>query len=199
MPEELRRQVIAELYRQADELDWDGLSPADRSAAYARWLGAPEIGGILDTYMTRDRARIWIKDTPMKHYTRARSGIGPYASLAASKLPGAEALARLAFGPAWIPDDRTLREKPNRCLLRRGASEIDMIWGPPRTFPALIWAGLNGLIDNAPDPNIVVVTKQGERLTAGQIERHRVLGQRVGVVVHHVSVSVVPGDGAARS
>ena len=43
--------------------------------------------------MARDQARMWIKDMPMKHYARARSGIGPYASLVASHLPGAGQLS----------------------------------------------------------------------------------------------------------
>src|SRR5262249_19154231 len=101
IPEDLRRQVIAEIYKRADDLDWDGRSPSDRSTWYVRWLDAPPIGGPLDPFMPRDQIRMWIKDMPMKHYARARSGIGPYASLVSSHLPGAAQLARLAFGPEW--------------------------------------------------------------------------------------------------
>ena len=77
LEEQLRRQVIAEIYRRADDLDWDGLSSSDRSTWYVRWLDDPAIGGVLDLYMPRDQARLWIKDVPMKHYARARSGLGP--------------------------------------------------------------------------------------------------------------------------
>jgi hypothetical protein len=199
MPDDLRRKVIAEIYQRADDLDWDGLSPADRSTWYVRWLDDPAIGGILDTYMSRDQARLWIKDMPMKHYSRARSGIGPYANLVNSQLPGASQLTRLAFGPTWAPIEGTTKEKPNRCMVHDGHNQAQMIWGPPRAFPSLVWAGLNAMIDDGPMPVVVVVTRQGERLTDGELDRHRRIAERVGVEVHHLSVKATkhqPSAGA---
>ncbi len=197
IPEDLRRQVIAEIYKRADDLDWDGLSASDRSTWYVRWLDAPEIGGALDLYMPRDQARMWIKDVPMKHYGRARSGIGPYASLVSSRLPGAAQLAQLAFGPEWLPINRTVQDKPNRCIVSDGHQQAQMIWGPPRAFQSLVWASLNAVIDNHPVPVMVVVTRQGERLTDGQIERHRRIASQVGAEVRHLTVGAVKRQLAA--
>jgi hypothetical protein len=189
MPEDLRRRVFAEIYRRADNLDWDGLTPSTRSTWYVRWLDDPAIGGVLDAYMSRDQARLWIKDMPMKHYARARSGIGPYADLVTSQLPGAAQLTRLAFGAEWTPIEGTVKDKPNRCTVGDGSNRIGMVWGPPRAFQSLVWASLNAVVDDLPTPVMVVVTRQGERLTNGQIDRHRRIAARIGVEVSHLTVS----------
>src|SRR6266540_4842389 len=173
MPEDVRRKIITELFRRADQVDWDGLQPAERSTWYARWLDEPNIGGVLDAYMTRDQARLWIKETPMKHYNRARSGIGPYADLVSSRLPDAPKLTRLVFGKHWSVVPKSIRDKPNRCLITNGQQRIDMMWGPPRAFQSLIWAAINAVVDETDQPAILVVTRQGERLTDGQLARHR--------------------------
>ena len=44
---------------------------------YDRWLDDPAIGGYLTRFLSRERARVWLKDVPMKEYSRARNGIGP--------------------------------------------------------------------------------------------------------------------------
>jgi hypothetical protein len=189
LEDRLRRQVIAEIYKRADALDWDGLSASDRSTWYVRWLDDPAIGGVLDVYMPRDQARIWIKDVPMKHYARARSGIGPYADLVASHLPNAGQLAQLAFGADWAPLEGTIKDKPNRCTVSDGGDRlVQMLWGPPRTFQSLVWASLNAVVDEQPTPVMVVVSRQGERLTDGQIGRHQSIARRIGVEVRHLTV-----------
>lgn len=194
MPEDLRRELIALLYRRADELDWDGLSAAERSAWYTRWLDDPDIGGVLDAYMTRDQVRLWIKDTPMKHYNRARSGIGPYRNLANSRLPDAPKLTRLAFDDGWHVVEGSIRDKPNGCLITKGDERVEMIWGPPRAFQSLVWAALNAVVDGAQPPVIVVVTHQGERLAEGQVARHQKMGQVLNVVVRHVTANTEPAS-----
>jgi hypothetical protein len=192
LEEGLRRQVIAEIYRRADDLDWDGLSPSDRSTWYVRWLDDPAIGGVLDLHMPRDQARLWIKDVPMKHYARARSGIGPYADLVGSHLPDADQLCRLAFGAGWAPLRGTLKDKPNRCTLTNSGGELaQMLWGPPRAFQSLVWASLNLVVDDQPTPIMLVVTRQGERLTDGQVGRHRRIAERIDVEVRHLTVGPV--------
>jgi hypothetical protein len=188
--EELRRQVITEIYKRADDLDWDGLSLSDRSTWYVRWLDDPAIGGVLDLHMPRDRARMWIKDVPMKHYARARSGIGPYADLVASHLPDAGQLCQLAFGPGWAPLQGTVKDKPNRCAVSDGDQLAQMLWGPPRAFQSLVWASLNAVVDEQPTPVMVVVTRQGERLTDGQVGRHRSIARRIDVEVRHLTVGM---------
>jgi hypothetical protein len=188
--EEVRRQVIAEIYKRADHLDWDGLSPSGRSTWYVRWLDDPAIGGVLDIYMPRDRARMWIKDVPMKHYARARSGIGPYSDLVSSHLPDASQLSQLAFGADWTPLEGTIKDKPNQCTVSDGNQLVQMLWGPPRAFQSLVWASLNAVFDEQPMPVMVVVTRQGERLTDGQKRRHSCIAARIGVDVRHLTVGL---------
>jgi hypothetical protein len=190
IPEDVRRKVIVELFRRADALDWDGLQPADKSAWYARWLDEPDIGQVLARYMPRDKARIWIKDTPMKHYNRARSGIGPYADLVTGRLPDAPTLARLVFGEGWTTISTTLRDKPNRCVISKDDERVQVIWGGQKNFQSLVWAAINAIVDAGPTPAILVVTKQGERLSDGQIDRHRKICELVGAGLHHVTASV---------
>jgi hypothetical protein len=187
MPEDERRKVIVELFLRADQVDWDGLQPSERSTWYARWLDEPKIGGVLDAYMTREQARVWIKETPMKHYNRARSGIGPYANLVSSRLPDAPKLTRLVFGENWRVVPKSLRDKPNRCLITDGQQRVDMIWGPPRAIQSLVWAAINAVVDESDQSAILVVTRQGERLTDGQLARHRKMGELLHVPVHHVT------------
>ena len=94
LPDALRREVVAEAYRQAGELDWDGLTDKQRSATYDRWLDDPGIGHQLTRFLSGERARVWLKDVPMKEYARARTGSEyipiwlPYVSPARVRLPG---------------------------------------------------------------------------------------------------------------
>ena len=44
------------------------------------------------------------------------------------------------------------------------------------------------MIDDQPVPVMLVVTRQGERLTDGQIGRHRRIADRMGVEVRHLTV-----------
>lgn len=189
LPETLRRKIIAELYRRADKLDWDGLLPAERSTWYTRWLEDPDIGGILDAYMTRDQARLWIKDTPMKHYNRARSGIGPYAEFTERRLPDAHELVKLAFGDKCDVIPNSIRDKANRCRIAYDDKKALVIWGSPRTLQSLIWGAHNAILDEVDRPIILVVCTQGERLSEGQMLRHRRLGRILHVPVRHITVS----------
>lgn len=194
IPEELRRQVIATVYRRADELDWDGLTQRDRTMWYSRWLDEEPIGGVLTRFMPRERVRGWLKDVPMKHYTRARAGLGPYASLASRRLPGPESIARQVLGPSWSLVEGTLAEKPNRCRVRDGDRHHLMIWGPPANLSALVWAGINAVVDRVPSPVVVVTTPQGQRLTEAEKLRHVTLGRQAGLEVVHTILREV-GDG----
>ncbi|MEH0936773.1 hypothetical protein [Micromonospora psammae] len=188
IPESLRRAIIAEIYRQADAIDWDGLSAPDRTRWYKRWINDSSIGKPLEPYLEPDQVRLWIKDGPMKHYRRARSGIGPYADLVASRLPDAPRLAQLAFGEAWTALAGSVRDKPNRCLVSPGDDQLTMIWGPARAFQSLLWTALNALVDQEPEPVILVTMVPGERLGDDLMKRHLDLGARVGVQVRHLTV-----------
>lgn len=187
----LRRAVVAEVYRQAGELDWDGLTDRQRSAIYDRWLDDPAIGRELTRFLSRERARVWLKDVPMKEYARSRSGIGVYADLVTVRLPGPAQIARQVLGGHWDTLAGTIREKPNRCMVSNGHDQRLMIWGPPRALRDLVWAGINAVADGRqPAPLIVIATPHGESLGDGEVQRHVTVGQIAGLEVRHTVLRV---------
>ncbi|MFF8542508.1 hypothetical protein ACF060_19595 [Streptomyces werraensis] len=185
IPEEVRRQVIRAIYRRADQLDWDGLTQSDRTKWYNQWLDEEPIGGVILRYLPRERARGWVKDVPMKHYARARAGLGPYADLACRRLPGPDQIVRQVFGAQWEIIDGTIKEKPNRCRVSDGETVHLMIWGPLNNLSSLIWCGINAVVDRAPTPVIVVTLLQGQRISEGEKARHATLGRQAGLEVVH--------------
>jgi hypothetical protein len=190
LPDALRYEVVAETYRQAGELDWDGLSDKQRSAIYDRWLDDPGIGRELTRFLSRERARVWLKDVPMKEYARARNGIGPYADLVTVRFPSPGQIARQVLGNGWDVIDGTIQEKPNRCLIFNHHDERLMMWGPPKTLRDMMWAGINAVADNLPRPLLVVATPHGHVLDDGEKRRHIRLGQLAGLDVRHTVLRI---------
>ena len=191
LPEGLRRDVIIEVYRQAAELDWDGLTDKKRTAQYNQWLDDPKIGGQLARYLHRDKIRYWLKDVPMKEYARARSGIGPLADFVSIRLPGPGQIARQVMGAGWSVLEDTIREKPNRCVICDGHEERLMMWGPAKTLRDLVWAGINTVVDGVePAPLLVVASPQGHELGPGEKTRHAELGHTAGLEVRHTVLRV---------
>jgi hypothetical protein len=188
MPDDLRRQVMKEIYRVADTLDWDELAQPQRSAWYDRWLDQPAIGDVLTRFAPRERARVWIKDFVMKQYGKARAGIGPYRDLVAQRLPDQTQVATHAFGAGWIPIDGSFRDKPYRCLVTDGSERRLMIWGPAENLRALVWAGINAIVDQEPQPLIVILGRPGHKLTDSERLRHRLLCQQGGLDLRHVTI-----------
>jgi hypothetical protein len=185
LPDDLRRIVVAEIYRQAGELDWDGLTDKRRSVMYDRWLDDPAIGAYLTRFLSRERARVWLKDVPMKEYSRARNGIGPFSDLVTSRLPSAGQIAKQVLGDGWDSVEGTIREKPNRCLISNGHEDRLMMWGPPRTLRDIMWAGINALADGEPTPILVVTIPYAHRVANDEKRRHALLGEIAGLDVRH--------------
>jgi hypothetical protein len=193
-----RRAIIAEVYRQAGEMDWDGMTDRQRSAVYDRWLDDPAIGGELTRFLSRERARVWLKDVPMKEYARARSGIGSLSDLVTVRFPGPGQIARQVLGRHWDAIDGTIREKPNRCVISNGHDKRLMIWGPPKALRDLVWAGIIAIADaREPTPLIVVATPRGESLSHGEMKRHKRIGEIASLEVSHTNLRlthVAPSD-----
>jgi hypothetical protein len=185
LPDDLRRVVVAEVYRQAGDLDWDGLTDKRRSVMYDRWLDDPAIGAYLTRFLSRERARVWLKDVPMKEYSRARNGIGPFSDLVTSRLPSPGQIAKQVLGDGWDSVDGTIREKPNGCIVSNGHEDRLMMWGPPRTLRDIMWAGINALADGQPTPILVVTIPYAHRIADGEKRRHTVLGEIAGLDVRH--------------
>lgn len=191
LSEASRLDVVTEVYRRADDLDWGGLTDKQRTIMYDRWLDEPAIGGKLTPFMSRERARVWLKDTPMKEYARARNGIGPYKHLVWSRFPGPEQIARQVLGRNWSADEATLEEKPIRCRITNGHDNRLMTWGPSATLRDMVWAGINALADREPTPLLVVAAPYERMPDDAEKRRQVLLGEISGLEVRHAVLKVV--------
>jgi hypothetical protein len=188
LPPDLRREIAAEVYRRAAALDWEGLTDKRRSTMYDCWLDEPSIGGKLTRFLSRERARVWLKDVPMKEYARARNAIGPFSDLVVSRFPGPGQIARQVLGSSWDMVDGTIREKPNRCEISNGRHERLMIWGPPKTLRDMVWAGINAVADREPDPLLVVTYSPGQAPGLSEKNRHGLLKEITRLDITHTVI-----------
>ncbi|MGE3347828.1 MAG: hypothetical protein AB7I35_10370 [Ramlibacter sp.] len=72
LPDDVRDRIRALLWTRASDLDWSGLSDTERSRYYERWTKETAIGGTLGHYMDPRTVRVYIKDSLLKPYERAR-------------------------------------------------------------------------------------------------------------------------------
>jgi hypothetical protein len=138
--------------------------------------------------LTREKARVWLKDVPMKEYARATAGIGPYARFATLQLPSPEALAQQAFGSSWTTRSGTLRTKPNRVVIESGDASRLMLWGGRRALRDLVWAAMVAQVDDAAATVVVLCATRAEHMTDAERKRHVALGELAGVEVVHTDV-----------
>ena len=190
LPADVRDLVIAECYARAADLSWDSLSQLQRSSAYDAWLDDRKIGQRLLPFITREKARVWLKDVPMKEYGRAVAGIGPYARFAPYQMPSPESLVERLFGQKAVVRMATLRTKPNRIVFGDddGDGERLMLWGAPKALRDLIWAAMVAQIDFGANPVIVLCCTRAEHLTDTDRKRHISLGEIAGIPVIHTDV-----------
>ncbi|MEU8118649.1 hypothetical protein AB0C21_08050 [Spirillospora sp. NPDC049024] len=186
LPEAIRAEVIEELYRQADELDWELLSATEKKLQYRRWIEDPRIGGVLRSFLDDHRIGTWIKDTPMKEYARAQEGFGSMARYARSRFPGPDHLITQALGDTWKVIPGSVDDKPMHCLANNGATTRYACWGPPMKFRDLTWAALNAAISMPERPIIVVTLRDG--LVISDVDRsfQIAIAKHCGVDIRHV-------------
>ncbi len=72
MPDAARDRLRDTIWKLADELGWSALTDAERSTHYERWTRDPNIGGTIAHYMDARKVRVYIKDSLLKPYERAR-------------------------------------------------------------------------------------------------------------------------------
>lgn len=72
LPDGVRDRIRDLLWKRATDLGWSGLSDTDRSRYYEQWTRETEIGGTLGHYMDPRKVRVYIKDSLLKPYERAR-------------------------------------------------------------------------------------------------------------------------------
>ncbi|MFG6110831.1 hypothetical protein [Stenotrophomonas nematodicola] len=72
LPNDVRDLIRALLWQRATDLGWSGLADTERSRYYEQWTREAAIGGALAHYMDSRKVRVYIKDSLMKPYERAR-------------------------------------------------------------------------------------------------------------------------------
>jgi hypothetical protein len=189
LPESQERRIVAHLYEDAQRIGWTYATQADRTRQYSEWMKDPEVGGLLITFMSPEDARVWIKDGPMKEYTRAVAGIGKYADLVSDPRQGAAAIVCGALGSHWSVVPGTLQVKPLQCVAAHQELRTRVVWGPTRDFKHVLYAGLEAAVNGDNTPIVLVVTDTMERpLSAGVREYHRLMSERCGLRTVHLRV-----------
>jgi len=191
VPSHIVNEVIAAVFADAERLNWENLSIPDRSKQYRTWLADPRVGGRLGPFLSSEETRLWLKDGPMKEYSRAMNGIGRHARLIASPHPTAGDIVARALGGQWTVLSDSKRAKPLRVHISNVANSERRVfaWGPERDFKHLIWAALKQLSDNQDDKWVLCVVAPFIDPTPMNLRaQHSRIAARCGVEVVHLTL-----------
>lgn len=72
LPDDVRDRLRDLIWERATTLGWSGLADTERSRHYEQWTRESAIGGTLAHYMDPRKVRVYIKDSLLKPYERAR-------------------------------------------------------------------------------------------------------------------------------
>lgn len=189
IPKEVETKVVSRLYADAKKLDWASLTPQQHSAQYTKWVEDPEVGGRLREYLSDSDARVWIKDGPMKEWSRSLSGVGKYAALieGADDIPAK--LVRKVLGEEWEVDLESLKTKPLRVTARKDEDETILTWAQARDLKHLVWAALTASAEGDAREWVICVVETFTRPTpANEKQAHQRLAKRCGLRLVHVSL-----------
>jgi hypothetical protein len=189
IPSQIERDVARRLYEDAQRLDWIHLSMTARRRQYAAWLEAPEVGGALTQFLSREGARVWIKDGPMKEFARATAGVGRFASFVDQTGRGPAEMIRLALGAKWTLVAGSVGIKPLHCLAACEAEQRFLCWGPPKDFKHLLWAALTAAELEHHTARVLIVERVGQELRADERTRFELLCRRCSLEFSSVRVS----------
>lgn len=189
IPKDIETKVVTRLYADAKQLDWASLTPQQHSAQYTKWVNDPEVGGRLREYLSTSDTRVWVKDGPMKEWSRSLSGVGKYAPLisGADNTPGR--LVRKVLGEGWQIDNDTLRVKPLRVTARLDEEETVLTWAPVGGLKHLVWAALIASTEGDSRQWVLCVVETFTKPTpANEKQAHQRLAKRCGLRIVHVSL-----------
>ena len=194
VPEAQLARVVTVLYEDAQTKNWTHLPPRDRSHVYSAWVDDARVGGILTKYMTPEAARAWIKDGPMKEYSRALRGAGRYARFGKSGGTTPQDVIRSALGSGWHLVEGTEGIKPfhAQAANEEGASAY-LAWDVGRNFKNLVWAALRASVELSVAGHVVVMQPPGAATARDVADRQAAIVKRCGLTLHHVREQL--GDG----
>lgn len=157
MPEEIRDLLRDTLWNLADDLGWTSLSDSERSRHYEKWTKDPTIGGRLAHFMDPRKVRVYIKDSLIKPYERAR-------------LFASEAQIWHALEMAAPTEAAEIFIKPHGCRLQDGRV---VCWGKSRDWKLVLMAAFErGKSRHEGRPFGVVLLETGK--TSGEATRNLV-------------------------
>lgn len=185
VPREQVDLIIRSLYDAADRLDWDHLPANAKTQHYDAWVREPSIGGILTKYMNSESARSWIKDGPMKEYSRARVGTGRYAKFGSTVGPAPRQLAKHVLGESASVVEGSVGVKPFHCLASVGTeAPTYLVWGAAKNMRHLVWAAINYLASNPGHrASIVVIESFRNPIVRAERIRHERIAERCGITI----------------
>ncbi|MFF5991928.1 hypothetical protein [Prauserella flavalba] len=186
VPNEVREDVIRELYRQAGELDWEVISSKEKTGYYTQWVEDPAIGGRLADYYTAEGMRVWLKDGPLKEYARALENFGSFAKYTTRRLSPPSEFIQEVLGDSWEILSKSVGEKPMHCVVTDGSQERYVCWGKPSAFRDLQWAAVNKAIDTPTRPVIIVYLTEGKKVTQRQKRLHERIAEHCGLDLAYV-------------
>ncbi len=124
MPEDVRKRLRSAIWKHADELGWSALTDGERANQYERWTRDAEIGGVLGHYIDPRKVRVYIKDSLLKPYERAR-------------LSGTEQKTLTSVG---IPADAEVAERYIKPHGIRFSDGRIVSWGNSRDWKSVLMA-----------------------------------------------------------
>lgn len=199
VPRDQIESIVKALYAAADRLDWEHLPPADRTSHYDEWVNDTEIGGVLTKYMSTENARSWIKDGPMKEYSRARLGAGRYAKFGSSSGPTQQQLVTHALGKDAEIVESSFGIKPFHCLAKVGGTTTYLAWDSTKNLRHLVWAAINYLAQHPSHGACVVVLESMERpTTQADKRRHARIAERCSIPIKSYRAAPRPSGTGER-
>lgn len=195
VPSEQVDAVVKALYADADRLDWEHLALNRRTAQYDQWVGDAEVGGVLTEHMSSENARSWIKDGPMKEYSRAIQGAGRYARFGSTQGPTPAQIAVHALGDPTVVVEGSQGVKPFHCVASSedGSALTFVAWGSAKNVRYLVWACLSYLAENPSHAATVVVTEtMADPATAAEKTRHGRIAKQCSIGLRYYRSASAP-------
>ena len=176
IPHEVRERLIGLIGAEAEAVDWEHLTQADKSATIARWVAAPTVGDVLRPLLGTDaEVRLWIKEVAIKR--RARS-----------LLPHAEGVvaAALGDGASVVPGSAGI--KPAHCLGHADGGTWFLCWDRVANAKHLVWAALQAAEADAGLAGVMVAFVEGvtDQTPEGSRTRIERIAAKCGVEVRWV-------------
>jgi len=167
VPKDIREQIQHRIWSKADDLQWRKLPDIERAMWYENWAKDDNIGGTLAHFMDPRRVRVYIKDSLLKPYQRARLEDGLERVLAVLDLGSGKAMAKAAF------------YKPHGRLLLDGRV---ICWGNSRDWKIVLFSVFErACCDPDRQSYAAVLMETGQSASEGVRELIMEAGRRLGI------------------